>query len=87
LTIAVFMVFGILTWLASPGISTNAPTPLIGVWERINIGAYMLWMIVLAVLLLQREKSIRLIMKSPGESFKEKIKSNGHPQTKIKHSI
>jgi hypothetical protein len=87
LTIAVFMVFGILTWLASPGISTNIPTPMIGVWERINIGAYMLWMIVLAVLLLQRAKSTGLIMTAPGESFKEKIKGNGHPQAKIKHSI
>jgi hypothetical protein len=87
LTVVVFMVFGILTWLASPGISTNVPTPMIGVWERINIGAYMLWMIVLAVLLLQRAKSTRLIMTAPDESFKGKIKSNGHPQSKIKHSI
>src|SRR6478672_3945041 len=82
LTVVVFMVFGILTWLASPGISSNLPTPMIGVWERINIGAYMLWMIVLAVQLLQRAKDKRLLMKAPGESFKGKIKSNGHPQPK-----
>jgi hypothetical membrane protein len=87
LTVVVFMVFGILTWLASPGISSNLPTPMIGVWERINIGAYMLWMIVLAVQLLQRARDKRLLMKAPGESFKGKIRSNGHPQPKIKHSI
>jgi hypothetical membrane protein len=87
LTVVVFMVFGILTWLASPGISTNVPTPMIGVWERINIGAYMLWMIVLAVLLLQRAKGKKLIITAADETFKGKIKSNGHPQSKIKHSI
>jgi hypothetical protein len=57
------------------------------VWERINIAAYMLWMIVLSVQLLQRAKDKRLLMKAPGESFKGKIKSNGHTQPNIKHSI
>lgn len=55
-TWAVFIIFGILTWLESPGIQKNLPTPLIGVWERINIGAFMLWVIVLAVVLLRMKK-------------------------------
>jgi hypothetical protein len=51
-TLVVLFVFGVLTALEAPGISSNRPTPLIGVWERINIGAFLLWVIVLACLLL-----------------------------------
>jgi hypothetical protein len=50
-----FLVFGTLTGLDGPRISVNLPTPLIGVWERINIGIYMIWVIVFASLLLRRE--------------------------------
>jgi hypothetical protein len=49
------LVFGILTFIDAPKVSINAPTPLIGIWERINIGIFMLWIIVLAVVLLRRE--------------------------------
>ena len=55
-TWAVFIGFGILTWLESPGIEKNLSTPRIGVWERINIGAFMLWVIVLAIVLRRKEK-------------------------------
>ena len=55
-TWAVFILFGVMTWLESPGIQKNLPTPLIGVWERINIGAFMLWVIVLGVVLLRMKK-------------------------------
>lgn len=54
-TLVVLIAFGVLTGLESPGIAKNLPTPWIGVWERINIGAFMLWIIMLAVLLLQAE--------------------------------
>jgi hypothetical protein len=50
-TVLVLLVFGILTFLDAPAISTNGPTPLIGVWERINIGVFLLWVIVLAAVL------------------------------------
>lgn len=56
-TIAGMLLFGVLTGLASPQMEANLPTPLIGVWERICIGAYMLWVIVLAIILLRREKN------------------------------
>jgi hypothetical protein len=52
-----FLVFGTLTGLEGPRISENLPTPLIGVWERINIAIYMIWVIVFANLLLRREKN------------------------------
>lgn len=51
----VFIVFGILTWLESPGIEKNLATPWIGLWERINIAAFMLWVMVLAIAL-KRQK-------------------------------
>lgn len=56
LTIAVLIAAGVLTGLDSPKLEANLPTPLIGVWERINIGAFMVWVVVLAVILLKREE-------------------------------
>jgi hypothetical protein len=55
-TFIAFIVFGTLTSLESPGIEAGTPTPYIGIWERINIGAYMLWVVVFAVTLLRTEK-------------------------------
>ena len=52
----ILLVFGILTAMQAPGIEVNGPTPMIGVWERINIGVYMLWVIVLAIILLRTER-------------------------------
>ena len=56
--VLVFIVFGILTSIESRGIEANLPTPNVGTWERINIGAYMLWVIVFAILLLRRNKPV-----------------------------
>jgi hypothetical protein len=52
----VLVVFGVLTGMESPNLQTNQPTPRIGVWERINIGVFMLWILVLAITLLKAEK-------------------------------
>jgi hypothetical protein len=57
ISIAVFIVFGVLTGIEGPKIASNEPTPLIGVWERINIAVFMLWVAVLAVVLLRRQKT------------------------------
>ena len=54
-TCVVLLVFGVLTFLGAPGIGKNEPTPLIGIWERINIGVFLLWVVVLATILLRRE--------------------------------
>ena len=51
-TLIVLLICGALTALEAPAISTNQPTPLIGVWERINIGAFLLWVTVLSCTLL-----------------------------------
>jgi hypothetical protein len=54
--VAVFMVFGMLTTKESLGIEAGLPTPHAGIWERVNIAAYMLWVIVFAILLLRKNK-------------------------------
>ena len=53
-TLAILVAFGVLTGLDAPKLSTNLPTPLIGVWERIQIGVVILWDLVLAIALLRR---------------------------------
>jgi hypothetical protein len=59
LTVTLLVFFGVLTGLDAPELQANLPTPFIGVWERINIGVFLLWMVVLAIALLKRENSRR----------------------------
>ena len=54
-TIVLLLVFGALTGVDAPAVGANEPTPWIGVWERINIGVYMLWVVVLAIALLRTQ--------------------------------
>lgn len=49
ITLVLVIAFGLLTFMAAPGIARGTPTPLIGVWECINIGVFLLWVIVLAL--------------------------------------
>jgi hypothetical protein len=51
----IFLVFGVLAGLDGPRLAANLPTPWMGVWERINIFGYMLWIVVLAVAFLRAE--------------------------------
>lgn len=46
-----FIIFGILTMTEFPGIEANLPTPHIGIWERINIGVFLLWIVVFSIIL------------------------------------
>lgn len=50
-TILLLVVFGVWAFMDAPRIAANLPTPWMGVRERINIYAYMLWMAVLALVL------------------------------------
>jgi hypothetical protein len=50
-SMVVLAVFGALTFWNAPSVGANLPTPLLGVWERINIGVFLLWVVVLAVAL------------------------------------
>jgi hypothetical protein len=52
-TLAILVVSGALTGLDSPRIAANLPTPWVGIWERINIGVFLLWVVALAITLLR----------------------------------
>lgn len=52
-TLLTCVVFGTLAGLDIPRMVANEPTPWMGVWERINIFAYLLWAVVLALGLLR----------------------------------
>lgn len=54
-TLALLIFFGVLTGLDGPRIAANLPTPWVGVWERISIGAYVVWVVVLAIVLLRAQ--------------------------------
>jgi len=53
----VFILFGILIGQEAPGIPKDLPTPGIGIWERINIGVFMIWVIIFAVVLVNKYSS------------------------------
>jgi hypothetical protein len=54
-TLAVFVGFGVLTSIEGARLAADLPTPYLGLWERINMGAGMLWSAVLATTLLRRD--------------------------------
>ena len=56
-TILTLIVFGVLTSLQVGQMEANQPTPWMGVEERINIYATMLWVAVLAIGLLRAQKA------------------------------
>ena len=57
-TLATVVVFGVLTFAYVPRVGAGAPTPWLGVVERINIGAWLLWVAVLAITLLRRGSTL-----------------------------
>jgi hypothetical protein len=52
-TMVILVALGALTGMDKPRIEANLPTPWVGVWERISIGCFLLWVVVLAVTLLR----------------------------------
>jgi len=54
-TILILVGFGALTGLDGPRLAANLPTPWMGVYERINVFGFLLWVAVLAVGLLRAE--------------------------------
>ena len=54
-TFLVFLVFGILIGTEAPDIQASLPTPHIGIWERINIAAFMFWVVVFAFPVLRKK--------------------------------
>ncbi len=72
-TMMIWALFGTLTWLAGPRIAANLPTPWLGIWERINAVAYLLWGAVFAVALLRR----RFHASSPSPEWRGRQGVNG----------
>jgi hypothetical membrane protein len=58
-TIVVLLAAGAWTGTYASRIEANLPTPGAGVWERVNVGAWLLWVAVLAVVLLRRRPNGR----------------------------
>ena len=50
-TIVLLATFGALTSAEAGAVEVNGPTPWIGVFERLNIGVFLVWIVVLAALL------------------------------------
>lgn len=57
-TLLAMLVFGTFAALDGPRIAANLPTPMLGVTERINVGAYLLWVALLALRLLCRPAEV-----------------------------
>lgn len=55
-TILTLLTFGILTGMRAPDVNANRPTPFVGIIEMIMLGVFLLWAVVLASILLYREK-------------------------------
>ena len=55
-TIVVLLAFGGLTFLEAPRLQADLPTPWIGLWERINISVFLVWVAVVATLLLRARR-------------------------------
>jgi menaquinone-dependent protoporphyrinogen oxidase len=65
-TLAALVVFGTLTFLDAPRIGANLPTPWLGLIERLNLGTYLLWVVVLSVGLLRAKPAAEAKRVAPG---------------------
>jgi hypothetical protein len=81
-TILVFIVFGILTFAEAPNVDKNLPTPYIGLWERINIAAFMVWMLLFSAIILRLEKKPSLSISNKELASEKKIFTKQDPKTK-----
>ncbi len=57
ITIVSLLTFGILTGMSAPDVNANRPTPWVGIYEIIMLGVFLLWVVVLAIILLKKEKT------------------------------
>lgn len=64
ISIVVMLVFGTITGSLSPNLNRNEPTPLIGLWELINICTFMLWVIIFSVRLIRKQSKVAKAGKS-----------------------
>ena len=55
-TILAQLALGTWTGMSGPRVAAGLPTPWVGLVERVNIGVFMVWVVVLAILLLRAEE-------------------------------
>lgn len=72
-TFILVLVFGALTFKEMAGVGRNEPTPLIGVWERIDIGLFLIWIVVLAITILKKQDQDRRSAKDFGKTYTGKL--------------
>jgi hypothetical protein len=58
-SVVALIVCGLMTSLDAPNVAENLPTHWIGVWERVNIGVFLLWVAVLSICLMRLEGDAR----------------------------
>lgn len=56
-SIIVLAFFGLLTSLSAPDVAKNLPTPWAGLYERINMAVFLIWIATFAVLLIRRTRA------------------------------
>jgi len=56
-TLVLLVTFGAVTGTYTASVQANLPTPWLGVWERMDAGLLMLWLIVFAIALLRRDET------------------------------
>lgn len=78
-SIIILLVFGYLTNLDVPGIEANLPTPWAGLTERINIGIFLLWVVVLAIVLWHDENEEDLFTPVTNDKPRMKVELNEQP--------
>lgn len=78
-TLVLLFVFGTLTGVNGPRIGRDLPTPWVGVWERIDIGAYLAWVVVLAMILVRRQRPLGRRAPAPLEQRVVGAGSGGFP--------
>jgi hypothetical protein len=64
-SVVVLLAFGALTFLEAPRLQSNLSTPWIGLWERISISVFLLWVVVLATSLWPRRRQSALASAAP----------------------
>jgi hypothetical protein len=63
-TMVVILAAGAVTSMDAPQLQANLPTPWMGVWERINIGAWLLWVAVFSWMLFRAVSTRAVEIKS-----------------------
>jgi hypothetical membrane protein len=59
---------GVLAALQGPNLAAGQPTPWLGVTERINIGVFLLWVVVLAVTLWPKRTGAQTLLGTDGSA-------------------